>query len=329
MYYKFKYGLLDNNIDITDIVYNKCLKNNQIYITGNDNERNKLFSDPLPYIYKYIYVYDELNSIQAYFINEEIIINLNSNIMDNKPLQFLHLVLYSVSDSYNLMYKTTSKYYDTFSNVKTIYYLFSNKIETDYLLIDNILYIKGDDTFLPGILEKTIKAFEYFNLEYTNFDYIIRSNISTIVNFHLLNKELKLNQYDYAGHKLNLQWLDYPCGIIDKTYFNTNYIWGICIVFSKKAFQKILENKSYLKMNIIDDVSIGILFKEYIPEYIIKHIPNSVFNNSTDITQNKIIKIINKTILYRNKTLDRNFDCQTMNMIIDILSKSKYFNIIK
>ena len=55
----FKYGLLNNNIDITDIVYNKCLKNNQIYITGNDTERNNLFSDNKSII-KYNKIFKEL-----------------------------------------------------------------------------------------------------------------------------------------------------------------------------------------------------------------------------------------------------------------------------
>ena len=45
---------------------------------------------------------------------------------------------------------------------------------------DNIIYIKGSETFIPGILLKTICGIEIFK-DRTDFDYIIRTNISEIV----------------------------------------------------------------------------------------------------------------------------------------------------
>lgn len=73
-------------------------------------------------------------------------------------IKILHLVLYSDDIYYNQMYDITSKYYSKFKNVKTVYYKFSNQT----LLNNDILTIEGTETYLPGILDKTIKAFNYF-----------------------------------------------------------------------------------------------------------------------------------------------------------------------
>jgi len=241
--------------------------------------------------------------------------------LSKKKLTFLHLVLYSDDiEYYNCMYNITSKYYVNFPNVKTIYYTYSNKIKTDYLLQNNILYIKGNETYIPGILDKTIKAFEYFNNEYMNYDYIIRSNISTIINFNLLNLQLQLEHIDYGGGILNnLNWLDLGSGIIDKTHFGTIYGSGTSIIFSKKAFSKLLEKKQFLRMNVIDDLSIGILFKEYIQEFNPLTFTNPNFfkfvdeKNIIDILKNK------KVIFYRNRNSKRENDCKQMNKIISNL----------
>jgi len=73
----FKYGTKEKNIDITNIVYEKCKNNNtnNIYIPGNDHERNKLFTDPMHKTPKIIII--NYNDTITYFnINEEIHINL-------------------------------------------------------------------------------------------------------------------------------------------------------------------------------------------------------------------------------------------------------------
>ena len=53
-----------------------------------------------------------------------------------------NLVLTSNNDIYNRMYKITSPYYKQFPDVKTIFYKFSKDIEENYLLVDDVLYIK-------------------------------------------------------------------------------------------------------------------------------------------------------------------------------------------
>jgi hypothetical protein len=54
---KFDYGIDNNKIDITNIIFNNCLKDNIIFIPTNDVTRNNLFNiDPCPKKVKFIYI---------------------------------------------------------------------------------------------------------------------------------------------------------------------------------------------------------------------------------------------------------------------------------
>jgi GR25 family glycosyltransferase involved in LPS biosynthesis len=75
-----KYGIKDNNIDITNIVFEKCKMGNYVYIPDDDAERNNLFSDPLPGIFKYIFIYNvKSNNEVAYDYNTSIYVDLRDN----------------------------------------------------------------------------------------------------------------------------------------------------------------------------------------------------------------------------------------------------------
>jgi FkbM family methyltransferase len=72
-----RYGLLEKNIDITDT----CLRlkqNNYIYIPAGDENRCKLFSDPLPYILKSIFIITD-TSIIEYKYNYQLKIDIINN----------------------------------------------------------------------------------------------------------------------------------------------------------------------------------------------------------------------------------------------------------
>ena len=56
---KIKYGDGTNQIDITNVVFCKCLKKNLIYIPCHVPDRTMLFGDPVPHFSKGIYLYDK------------------------------------------------------------------------------------------------------------------------------------------------------------------------------------------------------------------------------------------------------------------------------
>ncbi len=63
MEYTFKYGIKNNNIDITKLVMHKCSFENIIMIPKSDHCRALLFTDPLPNILKSIFVMDNEGKI--------------------------------------------------------------------------------------------------------------------------------------------------------------------------------------------------------------------------------------------------------------------------
>lgn len=234
-------------------------------------------------------------------------------------MKCLHLVLFSHSPYYDEMYKLTREYYKKQSNVKTIYYAYSNTITDNFSLQDDILYIKGSETYVPGILLKTIQAFRYFESNISEYDYIIRSNISTIVNFELLCQRLQQYPIEYGGGLNNLQWLHPEAGVKDKTWFGTDFASGTCIIFSQGAFIQMMSQIHNVRLDIIDDLAIGILFREHIPnikpKWIQKysmHFLKCLITDSVDYKH---------TILYRNRTdSDRFIDVKHMAFILSQLS---------
>lgn len=242
----------------------------------------------------------------------------NMSILD-KNIRILNLVLYSDDKDYNDMYEITREYYKKFKNVRTIYYKFSGLTDGSTYLKDDILYITGTETYVPGILDKTIKAFTYFQNKNDNYDYVIRTNISTIVNFDLLLKELKNNSISYGGGLINnFNWEYYYTNkILDASYQGTVYASGTAIIMSWDFFIKFLSKKEYIDYRIIDDVAIGILIKQHFPNIIPFDIGHFVFVDNYD--ENIIKSQLNNTIFYRNRTENRSNDVITMKKITAFL----------
>ena len=62
-----KYGIINNNIDVTDIALTKCMKQNIIFIPKNDTARASYFSDPLVNILKSIFIIKNMSLVKTVF----------------------------------------------------------------------------------------------------------------------------------------------------------------------------------------------------------------------------------------------------------------------
>ncbi len=253
-------------------------------------------------------------------------------------MKLLNLVLYSLSNNkeyYEEMKEISHEYYKQFSNVTTIYYKYNSEIDNDYELIDEILNIKGEkENYVPGILDKTIKAFEYCdkNNWLEKYDYIIRSNASTLINFDLLIKELHINPILFygGGSVMDLQWNG--GGIIDNTWYGTLFVTGTSIILTPESVKHIIQNKHLLRYDIVDDVSLGIFFREHNPNVICQELPKEkylrlpcCFNDPTTLNLGLLKSLVNKDkiIFYRNSCFinngNRKIDAVQMKYIADIL----------
>lgn len=187
-------------------------------------------------------------------------------------------------------------------------------MSVDHEIIDNVLYISGKESYIPGILEKTLEAFDIFKNE--DYDYIVRSNISTVIDYKELFKYLQIGKIDYGGPLYYVgNFVDLQAGMTKEKndkYKNHHFVSGVCIIFSKKAVELLIDNKKdVLSYGLIDDVAIG------------------VYLHGKNLTRKKLGENLysfdNSTykpgyIVYRNKTNDRNIDITNMKMIISNLS---------
>lgn len=177
-------------------------------------------------------------------------------------MKILNLILYNNADDYRDM-RDILRVYLKAKNIKYYFYCFKQDIDDDYAIEGDMLYIKGTESFNPGITEKTIKSIILANELFT-FDYIVRSNISTIVDMDKIQKYLEDNPIEYGGgYKHVLEWIDNPAGIYDKKYWGTEFISGTCFILSKKTVDKICENKGDIIWEIMDDVCIGAFCKKH------------------------------------------------------------------
>lgn len=235
-------------------------------------------------------------------------------------ITFINLVLYSNDKEYDKMYDLTKKYYSRFSNVKTIYYKFNEDQPDEYELNGDILLIKGKETYIPGILEKTVKAFQYIENHY-KFDYVIRSNISTIVDFDLLTEYLQGTPIQYGGGLKNIINGDKNHPDLE----NLVYASGTSIIFSRTVLKEFLNKKQHIRNDLIDDVSIGLLMRDHLPNITQHYIPENRFIFIPDEygDRSKVMDIIRDKsyIFYRNRQPDRKIDVKQMEIIIDYLSK--------
>jgi len=243
---------------------------------------------------------------------------------EQKNIRILNLVLYSCDNGgpYDKMKDITYQYYKTFPFLTTYYYRFDPELISDFEIRNSVLHIKGEESYIPGILKKTLDAFEYFEKDLHNYDYVVRSNISTIIRFDKLREELIENRTDY-GCSL--------CWGVDATHpiasENTIYSSGTSMIFSSNMLLKILQNKEFVDETLIDDVSIGKLITERIPDVelkpVFKNEKNHGFHIVPDMKKDRN-KIINFTkdpsiVFFRNNNEDREVDVHQMDIIVKTL----------
>lgn len=167
------------------------------------------------------------------------------------------------ADYYLKMQDIWKKYMNTNSNIKSYFIKFSNYIKEDVELDDfnNTIWIKGEETYIPGILDKTIKSYKYLIDNNIEFDYVLRTNLSTVVILDNLYEFLNENHIEYGGSPgiLRKQILTNKiyCKellLIDDS--NKFYPFGTSILLSKNSIITLLSQN--INYNIIDDVSIGL-----------------------------------------------------------------------
>lgn len=220
-------------------------------------------------------------------------------------MKVLVLLIYNETILYRQMLEIQKKYIHNNPNVDCYFVTMDEKQKHEISIKDNIISIKGKECLL-NITFKTIKAFNYIlNIQKKQYDYVVRSNVSTMIHFKNLLKYLEslpTNCVYVGGNIQILQWLDHKAGINEDTYAKYNlqdlkYVQGTGIIMSIDVIRIILANKNKLKYHIVDDVTFGMFIRDYM---------NRIYNN---ISSDKFCKILvndydENCVFIRNKTSD-------------------------
>ncbi len=122
---------------------------------------------------------------------------------------------------------------------------------------EQILYFKGKEEYIPGILYKTMKGIQYV-LRNFDFYYLTRTNLSSFWNF-----------YNYKNALIKLPCEKLCLGNIGfYPQLNTSFLSGAGITLSKDVVEELSKNNRQLNYMLIDDVSIGHLLKKMGYEFI-------------------------------------------------------------
>lgn len=188
----------------------------------------------------------------------------------------------------------TSYMYSDPEHIEVYFIKGDPKLPVEYSFQENVLWTKTKEGYIPGVINKTIVAMEAILPKIKDFDYIIRTNLSTFFIFPRLLTFLETcpPKGVYGGFEIK------KYGIVN----------GSCILMSPDIVEKLVQNKHFFLDNTsaIDDRLIGFFLKDKeIPIYPINRLDiltidtwNKVKNNlPTDIFHLRIKSVDNLRLI--------------------------------
>jgi hypothetical protein len=238
---------------------------------------------------------------------------------------YMNIIILIIDDDSHPCYSLNRNIWNKLINIlRGKVKIFFIRLDTKYqntTIEDNTIYINGNESFIPGILHKTIEAMRYC-LENFSVDYFFRTNISSFIHYdNLCYKILELqNQHgiDFVSAiigecRINIEGFSEP----QQVYFPS----GSGFIMSANIAKNM--TNGLLDYTLIDDVAIGVYLK-------LQNI-SIILGNRIDFSQHRIFSY--ETImkhLYKIKTnyhyrlkmpynKSRDLEHQLMNNLLEML----------
>jgi hypothetical protein len=221
------------------------------------------------------------------------------------------LLLFKLA-SINEIYYLTLKYLSLFDNLE-YYFLMCDENITDNFIIDNkIIKYKLKENNWSSLLIKVINALNYF--KNNDYEYIVVSNISTLINIHNLEEILnsKKNCYSVIGnYSYNSINYNFPSGAL--YIFDIVSIKKICNFFNQNNYitDNTLSQKFIDNYPSTDDIFFGYFM--YLNKILITPI------NRYDCLTKNIYPDNYNFSHYRIKTNNYKDDCKIMLNLLKII----------
>jgi hypothetical protein len=212
--------------------------------------------------------------------------------MAAEAIRIMVLAVFNHDEIYDEFYKINMEYLDALKTARPHVY---ENIRFYYVVADpgydnsacgaqvdesaRMITVNGTESWCPGILDKTIKVLRHVNdLRERNdntgfkYDYVLRTNASTFINFELLyNEMLELHawnsvpyrNYKYVamGHISVLQCGNDRYGLTEQAmqlYMGEKFFQGVCIIMNAALVSELVRHaQTRINLNVVDDVEIG------------------------------------------------------------------------
>lgn len=266
-----KYGILNNNIDVTNICFSELRNNNIITIPSSENTRAHFFTDPLKGVLKKIFIFlDEKIMEFDYFytikidLSDNIITTINDRDI-NQKLKNIHSKLKIKFGDFQKELpeqKIAVRYLKGNENVLEI----GGNIGRNSLIISHILH---NNNFVTMECDKNIANQLLINRDLNNFK------------FHIENCALskkKLIQKGWNTKQSNIllpgyKWVSTTTYENIKNKYNINF--DTLILDCEGAFYYILQDMPEILDNInlilVENDYTNILHKKYVDDVLIKN----------------------------------------------------------
>jgi hypothetical protein len=158
----------------------------------------------------------------------------------------------------------------------------------------HIIYVKGTDSIIPGILNKTMLCLRYCVDQNIPFQYFVRSNISTILQFSKFPyEEMLMRANGHASTHVN--------------NFDPAFASGTNIILNREMTNYLLDHQHELNYSEHDDVTIGKIIGRCTPPYQLENKMSWQPHTSLD------------HFAYRHKSEDRYRDADDMKSLCQSL----------
>jgi hypothetical protein len=151
-----------------------------------------------------------------------------------------------------------------------VFLLFNGDTDEKYYkhIRNNVIIDTNKTTRSPGILQKTIYAFEKLQHKY---DVFFRTNLSSIINIDSLEKYITNNKVIYSGGIIwhnalreNIKAYNLIDDITElDSYPGNTFISGSGFLLNRDEVRNLIKQKNKIRFDIIDDVSIGLMMLKY------------------------------------------------------------------
>jgi len=235
------------------------------------------------------------------------------------------------------MLEVQRKYIHNYGNDVEAYFIRSSYDHNEEIFLDgDMFHVRGKEDFFT-ILHKTLMVMEYLkNHCKKEYDFTLRTNISTVVDINKLMSYLKNFrevEYIYGG----------DLGIDTTKGFTYYYALGTAIIFSRKVYDPIVENMSWaFDHSVWDDQAFGIYIAKFLPSALNHDLyikpyggvnglilysrqtpagENTSLQNFIEFSETSNLRDLS-VLFYRNRTLNSLEDVKIMDCICNHLLSS-------